>query len=143
MKTFLTTIFFLVMLSSEFQVYSQNLKEPNPAAAYIKFLGYKYETRKDPAGAEYGVCILPDGSECMDFDFYKGLCGKKYSYCTLKGCETKTRTENIGSGTIQYAVCSCTDSHGVVTDIPLSEFMEIHGDTLFKFNPKVRGNYKK
>jgi len=68
----------------------------NPAVTYVKFLGYKWEKRKNPDGGEYGVCIFPDGSECHDWDFYRGDCGQKYSYCALKGCDIKTIVANEG-----------------------------------------------
>jgi putative hemolysin len=123
--------------------FSQDKMTPNPAALYVHFLGYKDEIRKQSDGAEYGVCIFPDGSECDDWNFFRGICGKKYSYCALKGCETKTRIDDKGANTFQFAVCSCTDSVGVMHDIPLMDFMEQQGDTLIKFNPKIKGDLKK
>ena len=66
----------------------------NPAAVYCKELGkelegYSYRINKSPAG-EQGICILPDGSEYDEWDFFKGKVGKEYSYCARKGYGIKT-----------------------------------------------------
>ena len=135
-KTILTSILLLNLTIA----FSQN-SGGNPAADYAKFLGYKYEIRKNSIGAEYGVCIFPDSSECDDWDFFRGICGQKYSYCALKGCDTKTKIEDKGSYSIQYAVCCCKDSSGTLNEIPLFDFLLLHGDTLFI--PQKRNNFDK
>ncbi len=48
---------------------------PNPASVYCEGQGYTLEIRTDESGAQYGVCILPDGSECEEWAFYRGECG--------------------------------------------------------------------
>jgi len=105
---------------------------PNPASVYIGFLGYKEEIRKDLKGNEYGVCIFPDGSECDSWQFYRGICGKEYSYCSKKGCETYSINEDKGSYNVIYCSCGCLDSLGNKKVIPLMQFMEQNGDTLIK-----------
>jgi len=35
----------------------------NPAAVWCEEMGYRYEIRTDAAGNQYGICILPDGTE--------------------------------------------------------------------------------
>jgi putative hemolysin len=142
MIDFIKAILILLMVLTGLHTFSQDRMNPNPASAYVHFLGYKVEIRKQPDGSEYGVCIFPDGSECDDWSFYRGICGKQYSYCALKGCDTKTRIEENGSNVIQYAVCSCKDSLNVFHDTPLIDFMEQHGDTLIKYNPNVKGAMK-
>ena len=139
MKTLINSAFILVLFSTGINAWSQKKGTPDPAATYVHFLGYKTEIRKEPNGSEFGVVIFPDGSECRDWEFYRGICGKKYSYCTLKGCDINTKTENKGSCWVTYAVCSCRDSSGMVHDIPLNEFMEQHGDTLIKHIPGRKG----
>ena len=47
---------------------------PNPAAVYCKNLNYTYEIRTNPDGSQYGVCILPDGTECDEWSYYRGIC---------------------------------------------------------------------
>jgi hypothetical protein len=46
----------------------------NPASVYCEEQGHTLETRKDENGT-YGVCILPDGSECEEWAFFRGECG--------------------------------------------------------------------
>lgn len=43
----------------------------NPAAVYCTEMGYGYEIRTDAAGNQYGVCILPDGTERDEWDVYR------------------------------------------------------------------------
>jgi putative hemolysin len=47
---------------------------PNPAAVYCVEHGGKVEIRKDSSGAEYGICVFPDGSECDEWAFFRGEC---------------------------------------------------------------------
>ena len=112
---------------------------PNPASAYIAFLGYNEVIRKDLKGNEYGVCIFPDGSECGEWDFFRGICGKQYSYCSKKGCETYSINEDKGSYKVIYCACGCLDSLGNKNVIPLMQFMEQNGDTLIKSKPGRKG----
>lgn len=109
-----------------------NPPTPNVSAVYCEFLGYKYIIRKDSKGNEYGVCLFPDGSECEAWEFYRGACGQKFSYCAKNGCETRTITEEQDSFTIRYCACECLDSNQNKKIIPLKEFMEQNGDTLIK-----------
>ena len=46
----------------------------NPAAVYCEETGNRNESRADPDGGEFGVCVFPDGSECPDFEYYEGRC---------------------------------------------------------------------
>jgi len=46
----------------------------NPASVYCEEQGYKLEIRNDEQGNQYGVCIFPDGSECDEWEYYRGEC---------------------------------------------------------------------
>ncbi len=59
----------------------------NPAAVYCESLGYEYHKEWTPRGME-GYCVLPDGTECPEWDFYRGLCGTEHSACANLGMET-------------------------------------------------------
>lgn len=48
---------------------------PNPASVYCEEQGGRVEVRTAADGGQYGVCIFPDGSECLDWAFYRGECG--------------------------------------------------------------------
>ena len=61
----------------------------DPTQVYCQDLGYEYVITEGPEG-EFGICKLPDGSSCMDWDFLEGKCGKEYSYCKREGYEIKT-----------------------------------------------------
>ena len=47
---------------------------PNPASAYCEEQGGRIEIRTTADGDQYGVCILPDGSECEEWAFYRNEC---------------------------------------------------------------------
>jgi putative hemolysin len=76
---------------------------PNPAAVYCKNLSYEYKTVQ-VKGGEKGICILPD-KECDAWDFFKGLCGKEYSYCVKKGYDIETARDGKNPFSPEYAVC--------------------------------------
>jgi predicted secreted protein/putative hemolysin len=43
----------------------------NPAAVWCEEMGYRYEIRADTAGNQYGVCILPNGTERNAWEAYR------------------------------------------------------------------------
>lgn len=47
---------------------------PNPASVYCTEQGGAVEIRTDAAGAQYGVCRFPDGSECDEWAYFRGKC---------------------------------------------------------------------
>ena len=57
---------------------------PNPSAVYCENLGYRYEIRTKSDGSQLGFCIF-DGEECPAWDFFNGLCGEEYTYCSKMG----------------------------------------------------------
>jgi putative hemolysin len=79
----------------------------NPASVYCADLGYRLDIRSSEAG-EYGVCLFPDGSSCEEWDFYRGKCGQRFSYCRIHGFRISSRTET-GSASFEYAVCTFPD----------------------------------
>jgi len=128
------TAFIIAMLLQGLVGYSQN-----PASTYVKFMGYKSKVISDSAGNQNRTCIFPDGTECDEWQFYRGICGKQFSYCATKGLLTESVNDSINH-TI-YAVCVFIDSTGKKVKFPLLEFMEQNGDTLFKqgYLKKKRG----
>jgi len=69
----------------------------NPAAVYCVELGYSNVN---------GDCVFPDGTSCEEWSFYRGACGQTHSFCELHGGAESSRTENMGSWTATYAVCT-------------------------------------
>ena len=45
---------------------------PNPASVFCEENGGKLEIRSDETGAQAGVCVFEDGSECDEWAFYRG-----------------------------------------------------------------------
>ena len=75
---------------------------PNPSSVYCQALGYKTAVVTNEDGGQYGICIFPDGSTCTCWDFYRGLCGQKWSYAALCGYDLK---DNGMNGWIDGALC--------------------------------------
>ncbi|MCX6777260.1 MAG: DUF333 domain-containing protein, partial [Candidatus Micrarchaeota archaeon] len=100
-------LFVLLIVSA--LVYAQEEKDigmANPAAVYCNDLGYNYKIVKDSSGGEYGVCAFPGGTECDDWSFLQGKCGKEFSYCAKQGYGIKTLDDGNDPFTPEYAVCT-------------------------------------
>ncbi|MDD1670874.1 MAG: DUF333 domain-containing protein [Methanomicrobiales archaeon] len=65
---------------------------PNPAAAYCTSMHNRYEIRTNPDGSQYGVCILPDGTECDEWGYYQG------------GCPIDIENESISSPAAEFCL---------------------------------------
>jgi putative hemolysin len=48
---------------------------PNPASVYCVQNGNKLEIQTAADGSQSGVCVLPDGSTCDEWAYYRGECG--------------------------------------------------------------------
>ena len=91
----------------------------NPAAVACLQDDYEYEIRKNPDGSEYGVCILPDGTVCNEWQYLRGECPAPATtttearipnpsavFCNEKGLKYETRKNPDGS---EYGVCILSD----------------------------------
>jgi C1A family cysteine protease len=76
----------------------------NPAAVYCQELGYEYEI-VDASEGQYGVCIFPGGSQCNEWSFLQGKCGRSYSYCARQGYDLITKTDGKNPFSREYSVC--------------------------------------
>lgn len=47
----------------------------NPASTYCLEQGGRLDMRTDAAGNQTGFCILPDGTECEEWAYFRGECG--------------------------------------------------------------------
>lgn len=78
----------------------------NPASVYCSdVMGYKYEVVNGSGDEQIGLCILPNGERCGQWDFYAGTCGRDYSYCAQQGYRIRTLHDGKGSYAQDYATC--------------------------------------
>ena len=83
----------------------------NPAATYCSMLGYESGVQDTPDG-QAGICTMPDGTVCDEWQFLRGKCGAEFSWCAMNGVGIQTVTESDGSATMEYAVC--LDKNGTI-----------------------------
>jgi putative hemolysin len=89
---------------------TQNERCPNPpahnnvAALYCIELGYRVEAEETERG-QAGLCVLPDGSHCPEWDFYAGTCGAQFSLCAQRGLEQHNKTDGKDTYARQYTAC--------------------------------------
>jgi len=87
----------------------------DPSVVYCEGLGYKINVKTNYTGkyggGEYAVCILPNGNECIAWDFFNGKCGQKYTYCEQHGGKINITNKSCVF-TPECAVC--TLSNGIV-----------------------------
>ena len=57
---------------------------PNPASFYCQEMGYDLNLVETNQGT-IGVCTLPDGAECEEWDFLAGACGIEWTFCARQG----------------------------------------------------------
>jgi putative hemolysin len=57
---------------------------PNPASFYCQEMGYELDLRDAEGGTE-GICIMPNGAECEEWDFLAGSCAIEWTYCQRQG----------------------------------------------------------
>ncbi len=76
----------------------------NPASKYCADLNYTLVGQN---------CTFTDGTSCGQWAFYRGNCGKQFSFCEKNGYTLENRTDRMGvSFTMQYAVCVFTTANG-------------------------------
>lgn len=57
---------------------------PNPASFYCQEMGYELELRDTDGGTE-GICVMPNGAECEEWEFLAGGCSIEWTYCQRQG----------------------------------------------------------
>lgn len=95
----------------------------NPAYTYCtEIMGYDYRVTTDEDGGQDGVCILPDGLECPQWDFYAGKCGLEHSYCAQNGFGTEIKNDGKDPYSQIYPVCVDNNGNELGTFWSLSDY---------------------
>ncbi|MBN1460406.1 MAG: VCBS repeat-containing protein, partial [Armatimonadetes bacterium] len=84
----------------------------NPAAVYVELMGYEYRIEKTKDG-EYGLVTFPNGTECEEWDFYRGECGREWSYCARQGWGAQSHSDGRDPFSPEYTVCIDSDGRAV------------------------------
>jgi len=104
----------------------------NPAVVYAEKMEIELETRHNIDGGAYLVCLFPDGSECSEWDFFRGICGQQYSYCIKKGWLIRTDTISKHSPEESYTIicpiCYKEDEKGKINSVMMLDLMKQNGD---------------
>ncbi len=101
----------------------------NPAAVYCQDLGYVYKNVEES-------CVFPDNTKCNAWDFLKGKCGKKYSYCNKMGFDIETLNDGKNAFSSEYAVC--VDQTFDLRSFNLFNKKKTPVTDLFQLNKKIR-----
>ena len=93
----------------------------NPAADYCQtIMGYDYQVVTAADGGQNGVCLMPDGETCDQWDFYAGTCGQAYSWCEQAGYTLETRADGKDPYAFEYSACVDKDGREVGSTALLS-----------------------
>jgi C1A family cysteine protease len=111
----------------------------NPAFAYCtQIMGYDYQIVTDVDGGQDGVCIMPGGDACPQWDFYAGKCGQAYSYCAQNGLYLETRDDGKDPYSLEYGVCVDQQGNDLGTVWSLSGVSMISEEKNDKFRETLR-----
>jgi putative hemolysin len=106
----------------------------NPAYAYCtQIMGYDYQIVTDVDGSQDGMCIMPAGDACPQWDFYAGKCGQAYSYCAQNGLQLETRDDGKDPFSLVYAACIDNQGNDLGTVWSLSGISMISEENNDKF----------
>jgi len=70
---------------------------PNPASIYCEENGNRFEIHTSADGSQYGLCVLPDGSSCDEWAYYRGECGHAVQKSPTPAAAVNTSTGDPGS----------------------------------------------
>ena len=101
----------------------------NPSAVYCNELGYQYQKDED-------VCVFEDDVKCDAWEFLKGKCGKKYSYCVKMGFDIETINDGKNAFSSEYAVC--VDKNLNSKNLNSTKINKVSVTDLFQLNEKTR-----
>ena len=115
-RAFVLVFMFLLIFISSYDGFSKSGNSPelknvenrigmgNPAAVYCEELGYEYQ-KIDTLNGQKGLCKFSERKTCDSWNFLRGECGKRHSYCSKLGYEMITKNDGRNSLSSDYAVC--------------------------------------
>jgi hypothetical protein len=90
----------------------------NVAALYCLTLGYETDVVRDEKGSgEQGICVFPDGTSCLEWDFYAGTCGADFSLCAMLEAEQRNKDDGQDTYAPNYTACVVDGSEVNVSDL--------------------------
>jgi putative hemolysin len=132
----------------------------NPASVHCVEQGGTLDIRTDEAGGQYGICVFADGSECDEWEFYRGECapggGAEIANPASVYCVEQGGTLDLESGMCTFAdgsqceewaffrgECSPGESPGGETGIanPASVYCSQEGGTVEIRTDEAGGQY--
>jgi hypothetical protein len=91
---------------------------PNPASVYCEQQGNKLEIRTAEDGSQSGVCVIPTGSTCDEWAYFRGECGME-TLENPKLSQTAEPTPNASGGYMQPGTSEpIEDWWGVIKSTP-------------------------
>lgn len=69
------TLFILLLILSVGCAMNESSELANPASVHCAEQGGTLRMEENAAG-QYGICTLPDGTECEEWAYFRGECGK-------------------------------------------------------------------
>src|SRR4030095_13841494 len=88
----------------------------NVGRLYCLTLGYETDVLRDERG-EQGICVFPDGTSCLEWDFYAGTCGEDQSLCALLGAEQRNKDDGHDTYAPKYTACVINGAEVNVSDL--------------------------
>lgn len=84
-----------LLWEKEVSIAETSAQLPNPASVYCEQQGGTLEIRTDADGSQGGFCLFADGSECEEWEFFRGECKEGEKFCK----------DLCGDGVCQEVVC--------------------------------------
>ena len=112
----------------------------NPASAYCIKIGGKIDIITKDDGSQYGMCVLPDGTQCEEWAYYRSECGNTVPFETSPNMSISPVEVSIGIAS-NYTSTVTVDTPAVLT--PYNESVTVTVDTptvLTPYNESVQTN---
>lgn len=157
MKKIILLLIFVILITGCTKIKESTQEQtqlPNPASVYCEEQSGTLRMEEDEYGA-HGICILPGGTECEEWAYFKGECPKVEEETsplenqeqittedTLKETQTDWPTFHGDSARTGFSTSSAPSKPNVLWKWTLNNFMEIDYDENFEGNWLIIDNNK-